>query len=561
MKPHNHQQFISRLLLLAGLALAPTARAAAYTWNQTGAAATWNVDGNWTTPGFPNAAGDVANVNTTLTAAQAITLGQSNITLGILNIGDATSAFVYTLGADPSTQTLTFNNSGGGAQINFTGKAATIGAPIVLSENLTIANATSAGGGNIRGGITGTGNVTISNTTGGINAGAKIWNFVGMLTNDSTSSSTITIQNQIGPNVTSIIQNGQGVMAFGGGNNPFAGQVQILNGAVRLQADGALNSANTTVSIASGKILNLNTSTAIKIGGLQDNTAGDAGQVTRDNPATGTLTLAGSGTYSYSGKITNASGTTSLVVALTGAGKQTFNGTGGSALTYTGTTQVNSGTLLINGSHTGAGGYSVSGGTLGGNGSIATAGASGITVASGGFLAPGASIGTLTLNLGSTTGTVGMTGGGDFKFELGTANVSIGTIGAGSSDLLVISSASAGDVAFGGGNDIDILGTATGEGFYKLFDTSAGVTTWTGLTLGGATAGGNLITGGLTVSNLGGSFSGDLILADGSAGTSAGDIYLHVVPEPSTYEMLFASLGILLLRSRIRARKYAAGQS
>ena len=173
-----------------------------------------------------------------------------------------------------------------------------------------------------------------------------------------------------------------------------------------------------------------------------------------------------------------------------------------------------------------------------------------MAVARGGFIAPGASIGTLTVNLGITSGDIAMLSGSGFQYELGTPNALIGSIAAGSSDLLVILNAVAGDMAFNG-NDIDLLGTASGPVFYKLFDTSFNDNTWLGLTTGSATTGGNLITTGLTVSNFGVGFTGDLILADGSAGTSAGDIYLSVmnqvvvsaVPEPST--LALGALGLI----------------
>ena len=85
----------------------------------------------------------------------------------------------------------------------------------------------------------------------------------------------------------------------------------------------------------------------------------------------------------------------------TGTGILTLSG----ANTYVGATTVEQGTLLVNGSHTGGGAYTVlSGATLGGTGSIGSA----VTVHSGGLLSPGASPGvlamaSLALEAGSTT--------------------------------------------------------------------------------------------------------------------------------------------------------------
>ncbi len=270
-----------------------------------------------------------------------------------------------------------------------------------------------------------------------------------------------------------------------------------------------------------------------------------------------TLTLQGSttGTGEYSGKLIDALagnvGQTALSVVKQGTGTWTLS----AANTYSGTTTVSAGTLLISnatGSGTGTGSVAVNAGTLGGTGFINPGNANGVTVASGAFIAPGASIGNLTIGMGNTTGKVDFTAGGDFKFELGAANANIGSIANSTSDLLLITGASTGDVLFGGGNNIDLLGTATAEGYYKLFDTDLNATTWTGLTLGAAVTGGNLIDTGLTASNFGGGFGGNLILADGSSGTSVGDIYLQIVPEPSTVILTGIGLAVALFGFRRR---------
>ncbi len=79
------------------------------------------------------------------------------------------------------------------------------------------------------------------------------------------------------------------------------------------------------------------------------------------------------------------------------------------------------------------------------------------------------------------------------------------------------------------------------------------------LRLVGSTTGGNIIDGGLTFSNLGGSFLGELILADGSDSTSCGDIYLSVsllVPEPSTLVLsIVGLLGLALVGGRRRRNR------
>jgi hypothetical protein len=215
---------------------------------------------------------------------------------------------------------------------------------------------------------------------------------------------------------------------------------------------------------------------------------------------------------------------------------------------YTGPTSVSAGLLLANnasGSATGTGAVSVgASGMLGGTGTITPTGSNGISVS--GVLAPGGSVGTgtLTFNLGSTTGTVAMNSGASFQFELGVAGVDINS--SGGSDVLGLAGAGASDFAFNG-NSIDFLGTGA-VGYYKLFDTSSNnANTWTGLTVGGT----GLITGGLTVSNLTSGFTGNLIMGGNSLGGTAGDIYLQVVPEPSA--ALLGGIGMLFLLRRRRA--------
>ncbi len=82
-----------------------------------------------------------------------------------------------------------------------------------------------------------------------------------------------------------------------------------------------------------------------------------------------------------------------------GDGIVQFNG----AVTLAGTTEIEAGSLLINGAHTGAGAYTVnSPGTLGGNGTIDGA----VNVLAGGFINPGASTGVLGVDSATIAGTL-----------------------------------------------------------------------------------------------------------------------------------------------------------
>ena len=135
-------------------------------------------------------------------------------------------------------------------------------------------------------------------------------------------------------------------------------------------------------------------------------------------------------------------GSTSLIKE--GGGDWTLTGSN----TYSGTTTVNEGTLLVNGNQGAATGAVTVGanGTLGGTGVLGGA----VTVNSGGILAPGAGAGTLTISNSLT-----LSSGAELYFELGATNAS---------DKVVVSGA----LALGGTlNVINLAGFVTNT--YVLF--------------------------------------------------------------------------------------------
>ena len=100
------------------------------------------------------------------------------------------------------------------------------------------------------------------------------------------------------------------------------------------------------------------------------------------------LTVGSSANGTFSGAIYDD--TTPGSVRKVGSGTQTLSGTN----TYGGSTLITGGALLVNGTHTGGGLYTVaSGATLGGTGSIG----SNLLISADGAIAPGASVGTLTV--------------------------------------------------------------------------------------------------------------------------------------------------------------------
>ncbi len=116
-----------------------------------------------------------------------------------------------------------------------------------------------------------------------------------------------------------------------------------------------------------------------------------------------TFDVTNTGTTTFNGVISGSSGRN---VIKTGSQALTFNGNN----TYAGTTSINEGTLLVNGTTSGQGAYTIgAAGTLGGNGTIGLASGAALTV--NGTIAPGSSTGTsvdtLSVNGGVTFGSGG----------------------------------------------------------------------------------------------------------------------------------------------------------
>jgi MYXO-CTERM domain-containing protein len=350
------------------------------------------------------------------------------------------------------------------------------------------------------------------------------------------SSADLTI-NSVIANTTAadaLTKTGTGRLILGNANT-FTGQTYVNQGVLSISANSNLGAA------ATGAQLNLDGGTleATATFGLFNGSAGTNNRAVDLADKGGTIAVTGSNTLIVAGVV---GGIGSLTKSDTGALAVT------NANTYTGGTSITGGTLFANnasGSATGTGAVSVgASGTLAGSGFIVPTGTNGINVS--GVLAPGGSVGTgnLTLNLGSTTGTVTMSSGSGFEFLLGTAGVSIVSVG--SSDLLAIAGAAANDFAFSG-NDVNFLNSGA-LGFYKLFDTSSdNANTWTGLTFDSTTG---VVSSGLTYSNLASGLSGAFIVGTAGNGGTTGDIYFQVIPEPGS--ALLGGLGTLLLLRRRR---------
>lgn len=172
----------------------------------------------------------------------------------------------------------------------------------------------------------------------------------------------------------------------------YSGATTISAGTLRLTGLNAIGDSS-AVFVATGATFDLNGSTET-VGNLSGE-----GSVTL---GAGALTLNQSTASTFSGVM---SGSGSLTKA--GSGKVTLTG----ASNYTGATTINAGTLAVNGSITSPVTIN-NGGSLGGSGIINGA----VTTASGGILAPGNSIGTLTVN-----GQLSFSAGSIYRVEVDAA--------------------------------------------------------------------------------------------------------------------------------------------
>jgi fibronectin-binding autotransporter adhesin len=196
--------------------------------------------------------------------------------------------------------------------------------------------------------------------------------------------------------ITNALPSGLTISGLGGGTPTAAGTALDLNGFDQtlngLTGAATLNIINTNIGTPSTLTLN----------------------PTADQTTSGTVIVGGTG-------LTGPLGTINLIK------EGTFIQTLAGANTYTGTTAVNDGTLLINGNSGGAtGAVSVNNtSTLGGSGTLG----GNVTVAAAANLAPGASAGTLTitgnLDLSAMAG-----GAGQLKYELDAL--------AGTNDLIAV---------------------------------------------------------------------------------------------------------------------------
>jgi len=331
----------------------------------------------------------------------------------------------YTGGGATTDRGATLNDAGGAIDVATPGVTLTLSGALTGSGGLTkagpgtlsLAGANNYAGGTLvnqgalrlnASGVAGTGTITNVNSTLLVASAISFGNplhFTGTCTVDLNNAGGNTALNGAwsGDATVNIINQQNSTRTFTVGGNGTGGYMWdfsgILNmgtndGTLRFNDGGGsfnLGSSNATFNLGSGSAIlrGRNGGVTVHLGAL----LGGPGTRLLGRSSDGgdiTYSVGGKNTdFTFEGAIEDTSATVRTAIIKTGAGKWTLTG----ASSYTGSTTIREGVLQVDGA-LGNTSVSVAGGTLAGSGAIAGA----VEVQYGSTLAPGASVGQLTIN-------------------------------------------------------------------------------------------------------------------------------------------------------------------
>lgn len=252
------------------------------------------------------------------------------------------------------------------------------------------------------------------------------------------------------------------------GSNTYVSRTFINAGVINVQNSNALGAAGATSGVfveGTGAALevqnNVSLNKAINLNGSGIGGNGAIRNVSGNNSLIGTVQIGWSGGPVAAAPATIAVDSGTLTLSGTLQGAQNFTKVGGGTLLITGTgnltagTAVSAGTLTVNGTHTSTGGLSIaSGATLAGTGTVTS------NSSISGTLAPGNSIGTITL-----VGTQTLLPGSALQIEVSPAVA----------DLVDVT----GTFTIQSGSNLQVIpepANYPAQATYLIVDTSAGVT-------------------------------------------------------------------------------------
>ncbi|MEK7780229.1 MAG: glycosyl hydrolase, partial [Verrucomicrobiota bacterium] len=362
--------------------VAVTTFTAAGTWI-TDTSSTWSTANNWSGNMIATGPGQTANFSTiNITGNRFVTLNSSR-TIGTLRFSDTSGSQTWTLAASGGSQ-LTLDMVSATSPALIVTNTATISAPLAGTNGFT-----KSGPGTLilsgNNGLSGTVNIDTSSTT--LSDGITRITGAGALANVSL----IQIRNNNGGSSTFQLDGSAGSISINAPvgvtcRNNTVGTIQNLSGTNIFNGNILLFEGGNTHTVQSDSGMIVFTGTNQYVGGL---TGGR------------TYYFTGAGHHYLVGPLLNSTNGAPIALLKTNSGSLTMDAVN----TYGNGTTLAGGSLIVNGTLP-AGTFTISSGTtLGGHGVIYPA----VTLPSGATLAPGASIGTLTvsnnltLQAGSTT--------------------------------------------------------------------------------------------------------------------------------------------------------------
>jgi autotransporter-associated beta strand protein len=338
LKNYSQVHRLTAIAFILALALVPTASAADGTWTG-GTSVTWATAQNWSgsiVPGGAAANSDLATFNSG--AYSFAPTAVDNYFIGGLIFGSSSGAITITTGAGNNR----LNVGSGGIQVDDSSGAVSIGASgvttqgasIIANQNwannssslltvnrVSVDNSSSAGTYTLTINGSGSGGVNL-NTIGDVNGGADPTRLFALQINSTGGNTTISTGNNFTGGTTLT----QGNLLLGANTALGTGILALNGGKISSSTTGAQGPANNTTiggNVALGDAVNNGKLTFSGTMGL----GGDSRTLTTDS------------SVEFSGVVSNG--------GITKQGASTLTFLGASANTYTGTTTVNHGTLVL----------------------------------------------------------------------------------------------------------------------------------------------------------------------------------------------------------------------